>query len=544
MTARKLWRERERGAVAIVVALCLVMLMAAAAVGIDVAKLVYERQQLRNALDAAAAAGAQMLPNNPDQAKIDAKTFFEANQPAGQAPPLTISLRCVVGYDKTTNTPDWATVVSLCGITSKVFSPSNCNTSVCSVPCVPAAGISCNTIIVTAAKDVPYTFGPAIGVPTGSTNSMTSAACRGFCGTAVPNPMDIVVMADRTPSMASTDVTQMRGGIQAMLKDMTRDQQYVAFGAIHKSVTDTSGCITAVNRGYTAASYSYVSGSTKTFTGTWVPQMFSNTYTTGNRNDGTLAVNTSDALYKAVGCLKEYADLKTYTTNSTYLSMYPSQYTSNKSIAYPQGDTANGYGTHLASALKGAARYLYGYDPNNLSSLPSRADYGKVQKVIIFETDGRPEEVFSSANLTSTNSSLNPLYLQNNYDIGSTSGETACNNLKTVANKIKALADPPLIITIGYGKVNSFTCGKTNTSTSNPLGNSGTMTVKSVLASVASNKDATTPSYADASTCADENSDGDYYFCASDGTDLASVFRTAMGSIKGHGRLMSLPGIS
>lgn len=31
------------------------------------------------------------------------------------------------------------------------------------------------------------------------------------------------------------------------------------------------------------------------------------------------------------------------------------------------------YGTHLASGMKGAARYLLGYAPNNLSSLPARA---------------------------------------------------------------------------------------------------------------------------------------------------------------------------
>ena len=44
--------RRERGAVAIIVALMMVVIMASAALGGDIGKLVYQRQQLQNALDA------------------------------------------------------------------------------------------------------------------------------------------------------------------------------------------------------------------------------------------------------------------------------------------------------------------------------------------------------------------------------------------------------------------------------------------------------------------------------------------------------------
>lgn len=548
MTAKKLRalrHQREKGAVAVIVAFAMLLLMAAAAVGVDLASLMYERQKLRNALDAAAAAGAQQLPGHPAQAATEAETIFRKNMPAGDTTPISVKLRCVVGYDADTHTPDWATVVSVCNITSKAFNASECNDSICSVTCDPTTqtNAQCNTITVKSRKEVKYTFGPAIGVPTGDTKYMTSVACRGFCGTAVPNPMDVVVMADRTPSMIEGDVPKMQAGIKDMLLTMTRDQQYIAFGAIHKSVTDSSGCVTAVNRGYTAAPYSTNVADGKVFTGSWVPTSFSNTYTTGNRNDGTLAKNTADPVYKAIDCLREYRDLHTYSTVNT-----GTNYTNDKTKGYPAGDTANGYGTHLASALKGAARYLYGYDANNLSSLPSREDFGDVQKVIIFETDGRPEEVFNSPNMTSTNVSKNPLFLDNKYDIGDTNGTDACNNLKAVATKIKALPDPPLIITIGYGNAGKFTCTK-DTSKAAPLYNSTTATtsVRSILAAVASPKEGvaavadnqcSSPAEVEA-----ENTDNDYYFCAGEGDDLSGVFVTAMGSIKGHGRLMNLPGI-
>ena len=52
----------------------------------------------------------------------------------------------------------------------------------------------------------------------------------------------------------------------------------------------------------------------------------------------------------------------------------------------------------MASALKGAARFLLGYDVNNLSSLPVRE--GAVRKVVIFETDGMPDEAMIPSLLT------------------------------------------------------------------------------------------------------------------------------------------------
>jgi Flp pilus assembly protein TadG len=501
--------RREKGAVAIVVGLAMVMLMTAAALGVDISKLVYERQQLRNALDAAAAAGAQQLPGDPDQAISDAKNFAAANN-AGVVP--SVSLRCVVGYNSSTASPDWVTVASQCGITNKVFDAANCNTFICSIPCT--VDDSCNTIVVSANKTVDYTFGPAIGIPTGRTGAITSAACRGSCGTIVPNPMNVVVMADRTASMDSADITQMKTGINNMLKTMTRTQQYVAFGAIHKSLNRNS-CVTSVpkNGAGTGLDKAFVTvDGYKTLAGTWVPTQFSNSYTTGSADDGNLAVNSADSVVKAVTCMEDYGGEKNAGTYT-----YPS-------------DASTGLGTHLASAMKGAARYLLGKGGgNNIAALDlagTRTNLGTPKNVIILETDGRPEELWTSNNVAKS--------LDNVYDIASTDGGTSCQNLIDIAKMAKDAGI--LVITIGYGDVNTFKCVGTTT------------TVKSVLAKAASPLANGTASVAgdcgNATNISKENMDGDWYFCAADGADLASVFRTAMGSITGHGKLMALPGIA
>jgi hypothetical protein len=92
-----------------------------------------------------------------------------------------------------------------------------------------------------------------------------------------------------------------------------------------------------------------------------MPISFSDNYLDASRN-----LNTSAPLVKGVDCL---------TNMSNYLQ-----------------------GTVLASPMKSAARYLLGLDPNNLSSLPVRNE--PATKVLIFETDGQPNEKEPTAGTT------------------------------------------------------------------------------------------------------------------------------------------------
>ncbi len=516
----------ERGAVAIIVALMMVVLLGSAALGLDIAKLAYERQQLQNSLDSAAAAGAQQLPGNAAKAIEDAEKFASDNMVAAGLGAITpsVALRCVVAYNNITNSPDWATVSSLCGITSKVWDPLTCNDYICSVPCT--AGQQCNTIVVKHNKEVDYSFGPAIGINKGDTGTMVSAACRGFCGKAIPNPMDVVVMADRTPSMSSSALTALKEGLVNMFSVMNSQQQFVALGTIAIGWA-RDGCLNETPKGgeaFTAADYR-VSGTPWSatnklwkFAGKWVSVPYSSDYSTLT-TDG-IEVNTSSALYKAsTTCLNHSSDEVRYPAPTA--GWDGNQYA---------GQPANtNEGTHLASALKGAVNYVL--DAGNLAGMPARDDLGTPKKVVIFETDGAPSEIFSSADSATS--------LSSPYDIGvagAGGSAKACSNLAAIATEAKSKG--VMIIVIGYGNVNTARC-KTN--------DSSTALVRDVLAGVASKGEdgaASTATDCTSETARKaENSDRDNYFCGASADDLKGIFLTAMGQISGHGRLMALPGI-
>jgi hypothetical protein len=381
----------ERGASIVLFALLVPVLFGALALALDFGKLAYERQDLSNALDAAALAGAGSLPNDPAAAQNAATSYAKTND--AQANP-TITFRCLVASTGAAKTVASGQVPNVCdpGTTAG----AKCDDKVCSIPCVPGGTKTCNTIIVTAAKDVPFAFAPVIGITTGNTGALTSIACKGSCGSQIPNPMDIVMVADRTGSMSTTDRNAMVAGIKSTLQTMTKDQQYVALGTIGRSATSPGTCITKP--------------STSETTGPWLPVPFSNNYTTTPATPGGVpSLNDSSTLVSGLNCLN---------SSST--------------------------GTYLAAPLKSAARYALGLTPNNLSSLPVRST--PARKAVILETDGEPnEENISGSTSLSTSS-----------DIGSSNGATACQNLKTVATNAKN--EGLLIITVAFGDANSARC--------------------------------------------------------------------------------------
>ncbi len=534
--------RRERGAVAIIVALMMVVIMASAALGVDIGKLVYQRQQLQNALDAAATAGAMHLPEDPAAALVDAQKFASDNMVGANLGAITpsIALRCVTSYNATTKSPDWATVVAICGITSKSFDVLDCNEQVCSVPCTVA--FHCNTIVVKHKLDVYYSFGPAIGIPKGDTGTIVAAACRGVCGTVTPNPLDVVVMADRTPSMVdgwdggsyttpTGSFSSMKAGIVDMLGSMNQEQQYVAFGTIAISVPKTGDQAAAPNGGDAFTDATYVtcnssgnnctpswssSGKTYHFKGSWVPVGFTDKYTKTDAA-GVTSMDTTSTLYKTVHNLD--------FSGPDEMVDYPNSSTGKK--------TSSNEGTHLAAAMKGAARYLLAVDPTSDAGLPLRPkEFGTPRKVLIFETDGSPSEIFNSASSATT--------LSNSLDIGvaGNGNKQSCDNLATIASEAKTAGI--LIITIGVGAVNKATCGKTSSG--------ATIYVRDVLAGAASPTKAGKTS--DAYDCTQsgktnaENTDGDNYFCAATSADLKNVFIAAMGSLTKSSKLMALPNIT
>ncbi|GAA3673069.1 hypothetical protein GCM10023081_09290 [Arthrobacter ginkgonis] len=381
----------ERGASTVMYALLIPVLFACLALALDFGKLVYERHELSNALDAAALAGAHSLPADPTAAKNVALQFAKANDP--EAVPVA-TFRCVVASTGASKTVASGQVPGVCdpGTTAG----AKCNEKICVIPCVPGNGHTCNTITVADDKDVPFVFAPVIGYDVGNTGALASDACKGSCGAQVPNAMDIAMVADRTSSMSDPDRNLMVAGIKSTLQTMTKEQQYVALGTIHRS-SSSGSCITEPS-------------SSKT-DGPWIPVPFSNDYIKNPGVPGaTPPLNTGSTLFKGLDCLQKSSG-----------------------------------GTYLASPLKAAARYVLGKDTNNLGSLPARS--APARKGIIFETDGQPNEDYISG-FTS---------LDTSGDIGSKDEATACSNFKTVAGNAKA--EKVLIVTVAFGDATNASCG-------------------------------------------------------------------------------------
>jgi hypothetical protein len=451
-----------------------------AALGVDITTQVNERQKLHDTIDAAAHAGAYRLPNSGTLAASDALAFAVSNDAAATP---DIDFFCVVAskWNGSLWVVDAAQIPATCNPASAggSYTGYRCNTRICSIPCRPASGDLCNTVRVTDTKNVPFSFAPVIGINQGSTGAVTSVACKGSCGTIPPNPMDVAVVADRTGSMSSSDIAAMITGIKGMFQVMTTSQQYVALGTIGRSKLNAASttCSGSTLKALSEASSSGTQGP-------WMPVPFANNYLTA----GTTTINASSTLVNAVECLKN----------------------------------SSGTGTHLASPLKSAARYLLGLDANNLAALPARS--GTIRKAIIFETDGAPNEQFTGGSAV----------LSSAPDIGSTSTttDTACNNFTDVATNSKNAGI--LVVTVAFN-VSATKC-------SSASGSAKLVDKLAAAASPAASGAASAANF-DCGTVAgrtSENADGDFFFCGG-GADMASIFRTAFVQIANGIRMIALP---
>lgn len=512
-------RRRDRGATALVVALCLTLLMFAAAVSFDTANLAMKRQTLQNVTDAAAQAGASYLPNVA-AAKAAANEYFHRYdrdlgdtsynpdlnaycivQSAG-VKPVTGAL-VAAGCD-----PNPGTTVNYTngdGVT-------HCDDQLCAIDCT-LANAKCNALQVTANKDVPYYFAPAIGIQNGSTGAVTSVSCRNGCGSGgTPNPLDVAIIADRTPSMSNTDFDAMKKGIETSLPLMTPEYQFVTMGTIHRSnVTDpNAACQTKLGAAVTTDRNGYYPDKGAR-AGEWMPLDFYNNYLSGTLGDpvGTRTLNTTTKSITNLGYQVECMD----HVDTSHMTGYP-------------------WNTHLGAPLKEAANLLLGVKTSNLKTLSDaralRPELKNVavKKWIIFETDGQPTDTMGSTSkpYRDTTTPLTPTQKADSVKVGNFIEPTApgqaqqgCQDLISVATSAKNAGIG--IIMIAYGDATSATCGSLN--------------VRDVMASSASN--APDGQASKASTCSSpgaittENGDNDYFFCASTAADLQKVFETAIG---------------
>lgn len=501
-------RRDEDGAVALMTVVLSIVIFGVAALAIDISMLAMERQKLRDSVDAAAHAGAYTLPGDGATATKAARDMAMANDPTlanaftGANP--KIKLWCVVASTGASASVRTDQIPSTCypgpsPYTASKYPDLRCNTKICKIPCTASPTTACNTVEVVAEKQVQFGFANIFGRSSGSTGAVSSAACKGSCGQESPNPMDVVFMADRTTSMSDSDRALMKTAILDSLKTMTPSLHYVAFGALHKSRTGTS-CSTDPTQ-YDSRK----SDDQNVTAGEWIPIPFSNNYLSSS-SSSTPMLNTSSNIYRGISCLP------------------------NSGVP---GFRYGSYGTHLASGLKASARYVLGLSPNNLSGLPARP--GTPKKVVIFETDGMPDELLASGSTD----------LGSSADVGAglngtgSNGQKGCDNFIDVARRAKS--QKVTVITVGFGQATTARCKKSE-------GESGQSSrVRDVLAAAAS-PDPVTGAPSQASSCSDpasrsaENLDGDFFFCAAQGSELASIFKTAVAQVTTGVRLIKLPG--
>lgn len=255
--------DREGGQILVLFAFSIVVILLFASIAIDLGVLRNDRQVLVNAVDAAALAGGTLMPVDGSQSGAAAAAnalvvkTLNANYPGGAAPPsvYTISYRCIIGLDNATppmpnvsqdipaicdpsNSLGWTGSTSLATKQSAFQGAGLTRFSSCN-PNAPYND-KCNTVVVTASKTTNYSFGRLVGVDTGSTGTVLSAACNGPCGNAPVAPVDLVVLIDRTASMSSADVTATRDAANAVLGVYDPTIQRVAFGVLGPSRNDAA----------------------------------------------------------------------------------------------------------------------------------------------------------------------------------------------------------------------------------------------------------------------------------------------------------------
>jgi hypothetical protein len=237
----------------------IVILLLCTMLVVDVGFYMRARQQAQGTADAAALAGAQELPDDPDLAEEIALDYIVRN-----------------GLD-----PDTVEIEFSC-------------TSDTPVICEDGDG-RYDTIRLTPHVQAPSFFGGVLtfmGIDScweeGCTAQASAAGCRGACGPVGTDPVDVVQILDRTGSMSSSDLANVKNAAKSILGFFDRDLHNVGLGVLGPSST-SSTC---------SGSYAGGLGISTSSGGTWLPVEMTNNY---QNSDGSL--NNSSTMVKTVNCL-------------------------------------------------------------------------------------------------------------------------------------------------------------------------------------------------------------------------------------------------
>jgi Flp pilus assembly protein TadG len=501
MLHRRKGAEREHGQILVLFTLVLVVILVFASIAIDLGVLRNNKQILRNTMDAAALAGGTLLPVDGSVAGKAAAvntlidSTIQKNYPGLPTSAYTIAYRCLIGVS--------GNVADVSQVAAGVCNPSHAlgHTATASdftgagptrtSDCRPGLGDKCNVVVVTGTATTNYGFGGVVGITSGSTGAVQSAACNGPCGATPVTPTDLVVIIDRTASMSDADVQATRDAAKAVLQVYNPAYQRVALGLLGPS--NPSSTCSGVSFGTGVKAYTSSSGygtNTSTDLSKWIPVGLSGTdngspapaykepYSTGTTQPYTLAPQSSNHLIAAINCF----------------------------------DSPGGTGTNLATPLLMAKAVL------DADTRPN------VTKGIILETDGQP-----------------------NFGVGTASDYTCW---KTNENATLVKNAGIKIYTIGFGLdgANNATCpdanGTTDSSGKSFYGKKATYVLASAASPYLVNGVSTASSDqfgCPGSGATNSNNDGDNFFCQPKSADLQAVFKyVALDLVSGGLHLIQL----
>jgi len=385
---------REHGQVMILFALVLVVILVFTAIAVDLGMLRNNKQTLRNAMDAAAMAGATKLPvtgaTEASAANTLAINTLKADYPGLNPDASWISYGCLIGTNSS-GQPDVTQITfGMCdprhalGITPPTL-PTAADFAALGARwvsrCRPDAGDKCNIMRVTGSSTTQYAFGPVVGILRGSSGVVESVACSGPCGAMTIAPVDLVVILDRTLSMQGNDshghdkITSLQNAAYAVLKVYDPTIQRVALGTVGPSLGLTTpapdGSATLANCPHVPSpNPTGVTGST---------QVYGKDGGTINTEFGTLRRWIPVGLTGLDSSTPSAAPMEAYSTPS---GLNDGKFKLNNSSQIVQAIscmTAVTQGTNLTSPIQMAQAYLDKYGRSG------------VTQGIILETDGTPQ---------------------------------------------------------------------------------------------------------------------------------------------------------
>jgi hypothetical protein len=207
---RRLWRQ-ELGQGLVLAALAMLVILAFAALAVDVGYWFSQKGELQKAVDAAALAGAQELPDDWVAAQAKAREYLLNNGvDEANGDSVAISFKCTSTY---------------------------------LVACNPSTN-HWDTIVVTAERPAQAWFARAFGIQSVLVGNVHAAGCNGPCGGAAYAPVDVVEILDRTYSMMmpSSKLANAKAGGKALLEYFQPSLQRVGLAVLPASASWANPC--------------------------------------------------------------------------------------------------------------------------------------------------------------------------------------------------------------------------------------------------------------------------------------------------------------